>query len=713
MTNEKNKKKKNRWVLSIILVMALLINGNTIGEVHGEGYAASIGSVNYQTLDEALAAVTEGQTIRLLSPIEIVTDGETGVVNKPGVSFNLDLGNQVISGDQPEALIQVVAGSVTLYNGQILNNEESGLAVAVGNETAASVRFPIGYQKQEPMGAALDIPAAFHLQFTNSANGTIRYGSTGGLQLPLMEGDLYAGENTAFSFYFVPDLGYKVDTFTINGVNKPVATHYDISNLTQDQTINVNFKKITFVVAPKAYANNKVAKLGVIMTPSSATVEYGGSKTFTYTVRNGFKLVDVLVNNVSIGPVTTIALKNITTSQNVKIILEKTALFIMLDAGHFANYNHSPVLSSYYEGNVMWTYHQYLEQSLEQYPNIIVDTTRINNTRAIGEALLPSERGAMGEGYDLVLSVHSNAASTSSADHPVAIYTLDPRYTAVSKALGLKLATKVAELMNTSEAAKGYGKTQDDGRDWYGVNRGAADVGVPSIILEHSFHTNYRATVWLSQDANLRMLAVAEAKVIADYYGIAAGPLITPPATPVNVSVLQREYNSLKIRWDMDPNATGYIIYRSTSQTTGYTRIAKTTSNYYVNTGLTTGKAYYYKIRAYKTAGVQTVYSGVTQALGAKPNLKAPAVNVVAGVDKAALSWTAVSGAHGYRIYRASGTTGSYVRVKTFTSTGTLKWTDYGRTTGKVYTYKVRAYRVVNGTSILGYVSTPDSVKIK
>jgi hypothetical protein len=151
-----------------------------------------------------------------------------------------------------------------------------------------------------------------------------------------------------------------------------------------------------------------------------------------------------------------------------------------------------------------------------------VDTTRPNNSRAVGEVLLPSQRGAMGEGYDLVLSVHSNAASTSSVDHPVAIYTLDPRYSAISKDLGLKLATRVAQVMQTYEPPEVYSRAQSDGRDWYGINRGAADVGVPSIILEHSFHTNYRATVWLSQDANLRALAVAEAKVIADYYGKSA-----------------------------------------------------------------------------------------------------------------------------------------------------------------------------------------------
>lgn len=625
MRYEQRKKKKGRWALIAILVMALMMNGNMLGEVHGVEYAAAIGDQNYQSLDDAIAAVTEGETIRLLSPVEFVTDGESVVVNKPDVSFYLDLGNQFISGTKDGALLQVDAGNVTVYNGRITNNNENGLA------TSANVILPIGCEKDLVVNELI-LPTAYHLQFTNSANGSIRYGAIDGVQVPLTEGTLYTGDNTVFTFYFVPDEGYKVDTFTINDVNQSAATQYNISNLSQDESINVNFTKITYVIAPLAYANNAVSKLGLSVAPSPATVEYGGNQTFTYTVRNGFRLLDVTVNDVSIGAVTTIELNNITAPQNVKIILEKTALFIMLDAGHFELYNHSPVLSSYYEGNTMWIYHQYLEQSLEQYPNIIVETTRPNNSRAVGEALAPSQRGAMGEGYDLVLSVHSNAASTSSADHPVAIYTLDPRYTSVSRALGVQLATRVAQVMQTYEAPEVYSKAQSDGRDWYGVNRGAADVGVPSIILEHSFHTNYRATVWLSQDANLRALAVAEAKVIADFYGIAAPAVVTPPPAPVVTT---------------PPAPTG------------------------------------------------------------------PSVSVVAGVRKATIRWAHVPGAYGYQIYRAYGTSGKYYKVKTITRGSTLKWTNYSRAKGKVYTYIVRSYKKVNKTIVYGPFSTPISVRVK
>ena len=710
-------KGKNRWILGVILVLTLVVNGSILHDVHAAEYTAAIGTVNYITLDEAIAAVANGETIRLLTPVTISKGIENGIVNRPGVAFFLDLGGQVVSGEQKEAILQVTAGSVTLYNGQIINNLPGGLAVSAVAGTGGKVAFPIGYQKPEPMGAQLILPSAYHLSFAGSTNGTIRYGSPTGSKIPLLAGNLFAAQNVEHHFYFVPDLGYKVDKFTINGVTQPTNTQYDISNMTQDESIIVSFKKITFAIVPKAYANNTVAKLGVFLSPSSATVEYGGSQTFTYTVRKGFQLLDVLVNNVSIGPVTTIELKNVTTPQNIKIILNKTALFIMLDAGHYINYNHSPVLASYYEGNAMWTYHKYLKQSLEQYPNIIVDTTRPDNSREIGSALGPWERGAMGEGYDLMLSVHSNAASTSSADHPVAICTLDPRYSAVSKGLGTKLATKVAEIMKTNETAKIYTKAQSDGQDWYGINRGATSVGVPSIILEHSFHTNYRSTVWLSQDANLRALAVAEAKVIADYYGISPAPVtpvpaVTPPATPLRFAISHISYNSLKLSWDVSQDATGYEVYRSTSSTTGFVKIATTTTNYFTNSGLISGKAYYYQVRAYRTVDGKNGFSAFTSVLVAKAYPNQPVVHVVAGVDKASIAWTGVPGASGYQIYRALGTTGTYTWVKTITNTTTLKWTNYGMPTGKVYTYKVRAYRVVNGVVILGSFSTPQSVKI-
>lgn len=51
--------------------------------------------------------------------------------------------------------------------------------------------------------------------------------------------------------------------------------------------------------------------------------------------------------------------------------------------------------------------------------------------------------------------------------------------------------------------------------------RGARAAGCKLYyIVEHSFHTNKRATEWLLNEDNLRVLAQEEAKLIAEYYGL-------------------------------------------------------------------------------------------------------------------------------------------------------------------------------------------------
>lgn len=75
-------------------------------------------------------------------------------------------------------------------------------------------------------------------------------------------------------------------------------------------------------------------------------------------------------------------------------------------------------------------------------------------------------------------------------------------------------------------AQKGRTATrQGSNGDYYGVIRGAVSVGVPGVILEHSFHTNRKATNWLMSDANLAKMARAEAECIAAYLGVKTAPV--------------------------------------------------------------------------------------------------------------------------------------------------------------------------------------------
>ena len=86
-------------------------------------------------------------------------------------------------------------------------------------------------------------------------------------------------------------------------------------------------------------------------------------------------------------------------------------------------------------------------------------------------------------------------------------------------------------------------------------------------------------------------------------------------------------------------------------------------------------------------------------------NLSAPGkLTAKVTADKnVTVSWSKVSSAKGYKVYRAASREGedyrytSYKCIKTVSSKNTVKYTDKTVTPGKKYFYKVKAYKVVNG----------------
>lgn len=208
---------------------------------------------------------------------------------------------------------------------------------------------------------------------------------------------------------------------------------------------------------------------------------------------------------------------------------------IMLDAGHYGKYN-SGAIEGYYESEAMWTLHLLLKEELEKY-GFIVDTTRGTQAKDLGVYA----RGQKAKGYDLFLSLHTNAIANEPTKRVVVIPSLNGK----GDALAEKLGKAVVNTMDLSADKYWYYQIykreypEKPGVDYYGVIRGAVNAGAVGIIIEHSFHTNKEACAWLMKEDNLKKLAVAEAKTIAEHYGMSktvkpsAAPTVSKPSASI------------------------------------------------------------------------------------------------------------------------------------------------------------------------------------
>lgn len=168
-------------------------------------------------------------------------------------------------------------------------------------------------------------------------------------------------------------------------------------------------------------------------------------------------------------------------------------------------------------------------------------------------------------------------------------------------------------------------------------------------------------------------------------------------------------YKSVKISWSKVSQASGYEVYQNNK------KLADVKSTSYTKSGLKTGSKYTYKVRAYCVVNGKKVYSSYTKSVSLKPTLKKTTKVKVKNSKKraAVVTWKKVSGASGYRVYRATKKNGKYKLVKTVKGNKSVKYTNKKLKKNKKYYYKVRAYRTVSGKKVFGAYSSKVRVNVR
>ena len=141
------------------------------------------------------------------------------------------------------------------------------------------------------------------------------------------------------------------------------------------------------------------------------------------------------------------------------------------------------------------------------------------------------------------------------------------------------------------------------------------------------------------------------------------------------------------LKWKAVSGAAEYQVYRAGTRNGTYKLLGTTTKLNYTDTTASTGYTYFYRIKAVsrvKTAA-NSVYSN---AVGAISHCAKPVVEITTSGGKPKLTWSAVSGAAGYQVYRATSSGGTYTKIADTTA---KTYTDQTAKAGTTYYYKVKA----------------------
>ncbi|CAG7592019.1 hypothetical protein PEPTYR26121_01474 [Peptoniphilus tyrrelliae] len=215
---------------------------------------------------------------------------------------------------------------------------------------------------------------------------------------------------------------------------------------------------------------------------------------------------------------------------------------IMLDPGHgggpahnrgFKQVDNLPYCN---EGDCNFIYSRdFLKPALEKY-GLKVDMTRSD----IWQNPSLKARGFMARSYDLLLSVHSNAAGGNVRGVEVWDST-NPKESC--KALGDIICAYVSSALGTPNRGTKYRKN-NNGSNYYGILR--LGYAKKNMIVEHVFHDNLQdATVYRK---NLDKTANAAAKAIAEFYGLVkmGGEVMNSPVELTEEKFIQSIVDSLK-----------------------------------------------------------------------------------------------------------------------------------------------------------------------
>jgi hypothetical protein len=137
---------------------------------------------------------------------------------------------------------------------------------------------------------------------------------TGGTMNPA--GTIKVNYGTDLHFAFAPDYGFKLLDIFLDGLSAgTVSGDFTIKNITSNHSLSVMFTRL------KTYSIYAAAGRNGSITPSgNSSVFEGSDQSYTITPASGYRILDVIVDTASVGPISEYTFNNVSNEHALSVI---------------------------------------------------------------------------------------------------------------------------------------------------------------------------------------------------------------------------------------------------------------------------------------------------------------------------------------------------------------------------------------------------------
>ncbi len=135
----------------------------------------------------------------------------------------------------------------------------------------------------------------------------------------------YCGESLTLPI--IPDPCYTVEDVIVDGVSQGPVSSYTFTNVTTAHSISATFTLLNYAITASSGTNGSISDAGTL------TLACGSNQSYTITPASCFAIEDVLVDGVSIGPVSAYTFTSITTSHTIEATFVQISYPIVASSG--------------------------------------------------------------------------------------------------------------------------------------------------------------------------------------------------------------------------------------------------------------------------------------------------------------------------------------------------------------------------------------------